>query len=426
MYSLISVGISEYNKQALSSIPCAINDTLSIYNVFKRVLKDDFCEYSSIVINNINSDKLISALNTIKTCLGDKDTLVIYFSGHGKNNQDGTLTLCLKDNEEISFNIITAIFSNVRFNVIIILDCCYSGLALKEAENGNNIQEKRLHIMTSSDKVSTSKCSSDMSEFTKNLCETLLYLDEAMQDITFTVIQGNMKKKGIECYINEPTTTKPIKIRTDYSEVHIEDIIAKFKKQINTKDIAKKEMLIYAIEGHPAKFKLDLLESVWDIIENEASWLVRRALGSVLGNCIDINNKKNTLIEKGITSKNWMIKATILICIRYDIEQYKEEVIEIINNKSEVMDVVWLASLYYTDKYNSIEVIDILLNSNLGKTEWGILEIFCRLIKSNEPQLVYERIIEKVSDDKLLVALKKEIILNKNWLNHKFCGMTDF
>ena len=78
-----------------------------------------------------------------------------------------------------------------------------------------------------------------------------------------------------------------------------------------------------------------------------------------------------------IESNNWMLQTIGWIAIRDDMSKDIIVLIEdIIIDSKAIMDLVWLADLYYTDsKFRNIK---ISLKSNLAKTKWGVLEIWKR------------------------------------------------
>jgi len=89
------------------------------------------------------------ALRTLSKFFGSADrddVLMVYFSGHGKLDQNGRLHLCMQDTE--TTDLLSTAVSSTRINefveasrarnVIIVLDCCYAG-AFRGGDFGDTV-----------------------------------------------------------------------------------------------------------------------------------------------------------------------------------------------------------------------------------------------------------------------------------------------
>lgn len=410
MTSIMAVGIKEYSNKDLVEIPCAYEDATKIYDTFKEVLGEELSEYSSLCIANVKTQDFRNLINIIKSTLKKDDTLIIYYSGHGTIHT--SLALNFTDGH-ISISEIKPMFEEVPFDVILILDCCYSGLAWGMTEINDTICTGNISVITAANTYTTTKYTDEKSEFTENFCNTVLYLNENITNITICGIQDKMKENNQECYVNIKAGVGDVTLlKVENKKTEYEDVALSFKRLIDTKESSVKEMLYYSLENYPSRLRLDIIVSMWESFKVEGNWLVRRAIGSVLANCNGVENEKRKLVVSGLSSQNWMIKCIVVIAVRYDVKNYNEDMKKIIQDKKEIMDLVWLANLYFTDEES--RELAVSLNSNLALTEWGILDIFRGYCKFIDPQQLYDKIVEAIGDKKLLNKLNHEMILNPN------------
>ncbi len=133
----ILIGNSQFMDPRLESLRCPDNDVDEFGDILSSKI---FCNFDDVsILKNKTKNEVEQKLEEIigKTC---KDDLVlIYYSGHGKQ-RNGKLFLVSSDTKDdylvstsVSIEFIRNLLGPSKANkVILILDCCYSGLAGKD------------------------------------------------------------------------------------------------------------------------------------------------------------------------------------------------------------------------------------------------------------------------------------------------------
>lgn len=129
----ILIGNSQYDDKNLSCLKFPENDVDSLYKI---LISKDYCNFSEVShLKNKLSYEVLQRIEQILVKARKNDLVLIYYSGHGKQDLHGRLYLATKDTDiEILKSTSIPIESIKRFiedsntnKVIIILDCCYSG-----------------------------------------------------------------------------------------------------------------------------------------------------------------------------------------------------------------------------------------------------------------------------------------------------------
>lgn len=413
MITVLSFGITGNSDDEGRRIPCAYKDAERVYYLFKRIFENNFSSYNSICINNITKNNLrvlvetvIESINSQGMGNSNEDKLIFYFSGHGHQTEN-ELYLKLLD-KPISCKELSYSFEEFKGEIIFILDCCNSGAAIKIANIDSFEKKNNISVIASSDYYQTSLYDEEESEFTKQFCNALSHLNDNLKEISIKNIENYIRNHGGTCF-QRTSYEKEVIFKKNNNLDKIDEIVLKFCEYINTSDMSKKEMLVYSIDNYPSIVKINILEKLIDKFKYEGSWLIRRAFGSILSNCINVGEKKREFLLNAFKSNNWMLKCIALIGIRNDITDFIYVVKEIIIS-SDIMDLTWLANLYYND--SAYRDINISLESKLAQTEWGLLEIYSNY--SNEENDVYEIINKSVKNEKLLKKIDDQKVLESN------------
>lgn len=127
-YYLLAIGIDDY--QALPRLKTAVTDAQAV----ARLLGDAYGFETKLLLNATRAD-LIQAFSEYRDKLGPRDNLLIYYAGHGWNDEEAGLGYWLPvdasaDDETnwVSNSKITSILRAMKAkHVMVVSDSCYSG-----------------------------------------------------------------------------------------------------------------------------------------------------------------------------------------------------------------------------------------------------------------------------------------------------------
>ena len=390
MISVLSVGIQNYRDIKMQNIDCALLDSKRVYNAFRDILGEDFSEHYSICLSNIFADVFKSALSCYRFLFSEEqnsDVLIIYFSGHAKTI-NGNYVLCFSDFDEnysgyVSLDEFAQLLNNISSDKIVILDCCFSGNGLELA----NVQlNHRVSILTSNNHNGCAEFSSEGSQFTMSLCESIYEIKSENIDFTLNELQNRVNSKHSSSCFNMgagQTGSITLKTPTNMETVYF-DFDKRFYNRISRSDRFFREAFWYSLSGLPFAITQKVYNDIFRCFNPfssyplEASWLVRRAIGSSIS-CIENDHNRLYIAKNLIMSSFWQEQCIGIIGARYDFEK-DEELCELVktritNNSIRKIDAVWLANLYLAENENYD--YHIFLNSSLASNSWGIQEIYC-------------------------------------------------
>lgn len=157
-YRALLIGNSTYpaDEHNLQTLKGPVKDI----TVLNRALADPvtglFADTDVTLLPEVTSARAIRAMGRFFGDAARDDVLLFYFSGHGKLDQVGRLHLCMQDTESTAL-LATAV-SSARIsefadasharNVVIVLDCCFSG-AFRGGELGDAVAGPGRYVMTS-------------------------------------------------------------------------------------------------------------------------------------------------------------------------------------------------------------------------------------------------------------------------------------
>ena len=392
--SLIAIGVCDYYEPKLESIPCAYRDCQMIYDAFKSIMGDDFLEATSVCIKDITASNFRALLDSLKyTYTNSDDTLVIYFSGHAKNLQgnsgSSTFSLCCTDyikkvNNAISVkDTIISNLQNVDCNIVLILDCCYSGEALSNATD--QVGTQQISILCATNARALAEFTENGSYYAKAISESIQEIKAKNIDFTLAVLQDKIHARYKNACIHTAagyTANIPLKQAVSYEDTYY-DFSKRFFKQLNDRSVHYREAMWYSLCDIPSKLTTNLFREYFrctnpdSSFEPESNWLVRRAIGSAIA-CIEDRVEREELYNSLLQSASWQEQCIGIIGARYDIKnndiafQYVNDLTS--RKKIKRIDAVWLINLYAADNKNYDYTV--FLKTSLVEQPWGIHELW--------------------------------------------------
>ena len=152
---LVTIGIDDYAH--CEKLNNAVKDTRDIANVLFE--KYNFKEKNHLKLENkeATKDNIIELFRKIKSKATKNDNVLIYYSGHGKLNEDEEsfwIPVEARENKEGDFISVDKLFRLIKViqshHILLILDSCFSGSMLSASTsrslNKNEIQPSRYGI----------------------------------------------------------------------------------------------------------------------------------------------------------------------------------------------------------------------------------------------------------------------------------------
>ena len=396
MLSCVTVGISKYENSYLIPIPCAADDARAVYDAFSQIMGPEFNNYLSICVSNIRSSDFESLLRVISDVIGEEpeDTdsiLVIYFSGHGVFD-DKCYELQFPEYRDTGRGIdgvfsaeqFSKIFKGKNIKVLIILDCCNSGAALSIANVSDHGPE--ISVLAAVNSYQSATFDENGSLFTKILCKSIRELDSSGETFSLESLIHRIRINGYKRALVHRGAARKLDLvfRNPAKTAGIDKYFPfLFISKIAHSDMLSREALWYSLNNSSDQQVFETCEHYFDTaskygnkLKPEASWLVRRAIGSTLANHVSNPAILNLLLYL-LESEYWQEQCIALIGLRYLIKENNvifKRVINLVEHKIiSKVDAVWLASLYTSDNNNSDW--RIFLNTTLALTPWGMIEI---------------------------------------------------
>jgi hypothetical protein len=412
MLVLLAAAVESIADDRFDDITCAWSDAKRVYDTFDRVCGDLFDRNRSAVLRNAAAGDFVGLISSVALSLEPNDQLVIYFSGHAVQLEGSTVLLFvdagLKGRGRARIEVLAAPLVDTSVETIFLLDCCYSGNALSVASSPDPLIKRRVSVLASCDAFDRSQHSGAGSAFTLSLCRAFSHLAEEEKPLSLTAVCQYIQAD--EAFIGEPQIRvldgKPDHIiRCDRPNWHSpEDAAKRFVDALLHADLRLREALWYGVREMPSPEQAKIVARVIDSnTPSEPSWIVRRAMGIVIGNLAEDSPLRMSIITDLLQSDaDWMRQAVGIIAARNDLRS-SDELWGFVRRailREDNADMVWLAHLYGSDARPS-EALEAALKSRLIETTWGVVDIFRRHEKKgaavSEGQLV-NRIVESCSD----------------------------
>lgn len=415
----------------LENIPCAVKDAQCVYSAFKSIMASDFSSCSSACFVDITSQSFEALIQNIflndSIYSDNNDIVVIYFSGHAViKRSTKTLGLCFFDSVDdargtVDIGRIYELTKNSGKSVLLILDCCYSGAALKLASM--SVDSSRYSILTACDDIDISTYDETGSQFAKVLCKAIYDIKSNGDEFSLNSLSQKMVNLGYKgAMLNfGASSAKDVsfifKPRSNFLKQY-NDFVPRFLDRVNHSNAVLREAMWYSLVDVPEPVVYDICETYFGIngskrSVSEASWLVRRSIGSVIS-CLSDTRRKEQLIYALLSSCFWQEQCIGLIGARYLLRDQREVfefvAARIADGTIVRIDAVWLANLYMGD--NTQYTPEIFFNTTLVQSSWGTIELYKTLQKAEAYKHNALEIIEKVVSPENQKALQGYIALN--------------
>src|SRR5262245_53578549 len=191
----ILIGNSEFSEESsLSGLRCPQRDVEGLAAALTAQETGLFAE--PLIFINEPHNKILPAINRVFKQAGRQDQILIYYSGHGKQDNAGSLHLATADTEvdalettSIAVDSFRRLIDNYACKqVALILDCCFGGAAGKDFLKGgvdDQLQQvgRGIYVLTASTATQTAreKDGDEYSLLTKHILHGIAY-GEADQD----------------------------------------------------------------------------------------------------------------------------------------------------------------------------------------------------------------------------------------------------
>ena len=393
--SIISIGINEYPCSDLENISCAHDDAKKMYDAFKSIMNEDFLEHASVCLLDITASDFVHLLNSLKfSFVTEQDTMVLYFSGHACNiKQYGSeydFSLLFSDyNERLLsgyvslINDVIPLLNKMRCNLVLILDCCYSGEGLKSATSIVGVHQ--ISVISATSNRGVTGFSENGSELANAIEHGIRNIKIHNEDFTLNKLQQSIQAQYPKAQINIAAGKFGeiyLKKAQDFNSLYY-SLKEKFLCQIQNGGDKYREALWYSISDIPEKIQMGIFEEYFHCLNEqsqfpvEVNWLVRRAIGSAIA-LLEAECHRRDLVYKLIESQIWQEQCIGIIGARYDIKNSKDvykKVVELVSDKViSKIDAVWLANLYVSD--NPGYDYRVFLDTSLMDNSWGIQEVY--------------------------------------------------
>jgi len=158
-YALI---IGNDNYQSLPKLKSAVSDAHAV----ERVLREHY-GFKTRVLENVGIEEIFSALNDYQKSLGERDSFLIYYAGHGALNEHTQLGYWLPVNATrddppnlwiSDSQIAEQIERMAAKHILIIADSCYSGAMTRDSEQltatmGRSTEMKPMYLLKTEAKL---------------------------------------------------------------------------------------------------------------------------------------------------------------------------------------------------------------------------------------------------------------------------------
>lgn len=386
MIRLVSCGIG--NARDKEPIPCARQDAELIYNSFQNHFPD-FDDCYSITLYDASAESFQRAIRNAAKGLNETDILAVYFSGHATSHAEREIKLFFRDGADDFFSSerLWDGIDNLGCNKLLILDCCYAGGAVSLA-NYTHPEHKKFFVLTAVGSCSLAEHSTSVSPFTQTLIDCLDELDSTDQAITLTSIQQTLKKNNyLKSELGIAVGEIDLSLKAAVNTAGSTELLTAFWNKLPALPSSMRAIMWYALDssnlGYETKIKTIEQLRIGRPHFYEGSWIVRRAIGHMLGELPQRAPQVKKAEEKLLDSKSWIDICIGLVATRNENTSQMQKIRrDICQRPGLPMDVVWLANLYYADYFTENREgepgDEIFLPQQLCETTWGVEDLFAR------------------------------------------------
>ncbi|MEU2103503.1 caspase family protein [Nocardia sp. NPDC019255] len=380
---VVSIGVSRYTGSVqLHDIDCALVDAQNLHRSLKLGLGDAYDMWRSLTMLDPSANEAQAILTSTSRRLNCGELLIVYFSGHAILRR-GTLMLAFSDalddgRGQLSVSEVANACAEV--NAVLILDCCHSGAAASLANKPNILTPTTISVLASGAAFATALHLPEGSPFTLELIGAIEDSAVTGQELSLVSLAKKLnvdKDVTDRCIVNVAEGSEDaILIHEAGDAADVEETAQKFIEKLSSVDRVARELMWYSLAELPQMYQSGVIGNIVHAgIAREASWLVRRAIGSFLDGQPSHSRIRNEVAGALIQSEHWvevcvgLIAARRLLGVDGDLRSGALKVLA----SSIPSNATWLASLYLTDcgQFN----FDFVEHSQLAKTAWGITEI---------------------------------------------------
>lgn len=411
MVTLAAVAASRPGSLNLPAIPESKLDTSSLYTTLAHVAGVNFEHTQSVCLIDPARNDVSSLLRSLGSELSRDDTFVIFYSGHG-TIEGSRLFLNFSDasqngNGRVSITELGEWLHSCRAEIVLILDCCHSGMGLDLANRVDPFEDVRISVLASAEPHAVSTFTKSGSDFTRALTKTLSAMFEEQYPLSLVRITENIKRQyRQECTLNVREGIEDVVIPSAMDDTALpQGFTSDFMRNIRTVPLPIREMLWYSLIDVELDRRIDVLRHyLLDMPWSEPSWLVRRALGTALNSCRTATSLYRDLIVDFVSSSNWMKIAAGIIGAKGSLEDTTLRDIIKRTLDSDRMDLTWLAHLYLADA--GAIGLDEALGTKLIETGWGIVDIATRWLRADtDHERTISRIIDRCPSEEIRLSL---------------------
>ena len=248
----ILIASSIYQDSNLDCLVGPENDVDGLDEILRSQDYGKFCE--THVLKNENHYSVLERIEEVFGKVSKDDLVLIYYSGHGKQDDNGKLYLITKNTKinflkstSIPIDMIKIMIEDSKTNkVVLILDCCLSGLAAKAFLRGSADSElqslssaRGTYILSASTGLQVAREAGEYGVFTKHIIDGIRDWKAANED-------GNVTMDSLYSYVNKEMlaegSQKPMKWDLNVQGEMIIASSGKSKRDERAKEI--REMLL--------------------------------------------------------------------------------------------------------------------------------------------------------------------------------------
>lgn len=137
---MLLIGIDDYTDARLKPLSCAVSDCQKLEDALKIATQDFKASeirplYGASGDRPVTKDEVEAELETIVQSVRPRDTLFIYFSGHGEIGSDDQLYLCLSTTQTDNLletglgvrHLLSQLKASKASRQVVVMDACHSG-----------------------------------------------------------------------------------------------------------------------------------------------------------------------------------------------------------------------------------------------------------------------------------------------------------